>query len=512
MNIIKSTLIISIITFFSRISGLFRDILITYTFGSNYLTDSFWIAFRIPNMLRRLLADGSFAQVLTPVISNAKSNFNEYNFQLLINKIFTILILFLIFLTVLGILFAQIIVSFIASGTLYKEDFLLITNMTRIMFPYIMFMSIVALYSCILNVWKKFFLTAFTPILLNIAIIFCCMLYKKSIYILSIGVLIGGFLQLLVQWLYLYYYNLSPKFDINIFEAWKDKNVQNILSKMLPAFVGVSIIQISLIINTNIATWLSTGSITYITLADRIMEFPNAMLGITLTTILLPLLSKKYYEKDYEGYNKILNWALSLVICIGIPIAIFMAILSEGLVSVLFYYGKFNFYDVNQTQSIVCAYSIGIISLISIKILGSAFYAMQDIKTPLKISIISLIITQFFNIIFVPIFDYVGLAISISLGAILNSLLLIKKLIKFNIFKPNNQLKKIIFSICPSAIILIICTKFINTNIYWISLNDNYVLRFVILISILLICLFIYILSLFIFGIKLKDFSYINNY
>lgn len=510
MNLLRSAIIVSMITFISRISGLLRDIAITSIFGSNSLTDAFWIAFRIPNIFRRLLAEGAFSQALIPIISKARDFHNINEFKSIINKIYTILFIVLLIVVSIGILFSPIIVTLVASGNIHSDNFPIIVKMTRIMFPYIMFMSIIALYSGILNVWEKFFISTFTPILLNISIIIFCIYFSETIYALAFGVLLGGVLQITVQWIYLYYNGLSPTFILNIKEAWNDNNVQLIINKIIPAILGVSITQVSLVINTNIATWLSVGSVTYITLADRLMEFPTAILGVTLGNMLLPILSTKYYKSDYYSYNKIINWALKLVLIFGIPIAIYMSILSNGLVATLFHYGKFNANDVYQTQIVVSAYSIGIVHILSIKILSSAFYSMHDIKTPLNISIISLVATQLFNIILVPLFDYVGLALSISLGAIINSSLLLLELRKTKKFYIDNQFKRIIIYILPSSFILILYSIYIKNNVDWIYLSNNYILRITLLGITLTIGLLIYMVSLFIFGLRLKDFLKIN--
>src|SRR5690606_6634260 len=247
---------------------------------------------------------------------------------------------------------------------------------------------------------------------------------ETPIYALAVGVMVGGLAQLLVQWVALARLGLLPRFSLRLGEARRDPTVQRILKQMLPAILGVSVAQISLLINTNIATWLQSGSVTWLSFADRLMEFPTALLGVALGTVLLPKLSAAHAGQDHAAYSALLDWGLRLVLLLGLPAAVGLAMLSDGLVATLFNYGAFSARDVGQTQLAVMAYAVGLIGLLAIKILAPGFYAKQDIRTPVKIAIFVLILTQALNVIFVPLFAHAGLALSIALGASVNALCL----------------------------------------------------------------------------------------
>src|SRR5690606_21466450 len=241
--------------------------------------------------------------------------------------------------------------------------------------------------------WSRYAVPAFTPILLNLSMIaaslFLVAWFDTPIYALAVGVMAGGILQLVVQWTALARLGLLPRFNLKVVAAWRDPIVRRLLKQMVPAIVGVSVAQISLLINTNIATWLQPGSVTWLSFADRLMEFPTALLGVALGTVLLPSLSRAHAADDRSAYNSLLDWGLRLVLLLGIPAALGLALLSDGLVATLFHYGAFGAADVGQTRLAVMAYSVGLIGLLAIKILAPAFYARQDIRTPVKIAAVS---------------------------------------------------------------------------------------------------------------------------
>ena len=312
--------------------------------------------------------------------------------------------------------------------------------MTRVMFPYILCMSLIAFASGVLNTWRRFAVPAFTPVLLNLSMIAACLWLAPRmdvpVYGLAIGVMAGGVAQLAVQWVALARLGLTPRFSLRVREAWADATVQRILKQMAPATLGVSVAQISLLINTNIATWLTPGSVTWLSFADRLMEFPTALLGVALSTVLLPSLSAANARDDHAGYSALLDWGLRLVLLLGLPAAVGMALLSDGLVATLFHYGAFAAQDVAQTRVAVMSYSAGLIGLLAVKILAPGFYARQDIRTPVKIAIGVLIVTQLLNLALVPLLAHAGLALAIGLGACLNALALLIGLLRRGVYRP----------------------------------------------------------------------------
>lgn len=515
MTLFRSAATVSSFTLLSRITGLVRDILVARAFGAGPLSDAFWVAFRIPNLLRRLFAEGSFAQAFVPILGEARNKHSEAEVRTLLDRVALLLTATLMLLTLLGIIGAPIVVNLMASGmrsaTRDAQQFEAAVWMTRVMFPYILFMSLIAFASGVLNTWRRFAVPAFTPVLLNLSMIGACIglthYFDPPIYALAIGVMIGGAAQLAIQWLALSRLGLTPRWSLNFRQAWQDPTVRRILKKMAPATLGVSVAQISLLINTNIATWLQPGSVTWLSFADRLMEFPTALLGVALGTVLLPSLSAAHAKDDYEGYSNLLDRGLRLTLLLSLPAAIGLATLSEGLVATLFHYGKFNANDVAQTQLAVTAYSAGLLGLIAVKILAPGFYAKQDIRTPVKIAILTLILTQIMNFFFVPWLAHAGLALAIGLGACLNALLLLIGLIRRRIFRPHDDWPRFVLRLIPAVAALLSFLIYANQRIDWIHLQEDTTKRLVLLLVVLTFSAIIYFFVLFVMGMRFKDFS-----
>ena len=376
MSLFRPAATVSSFTLLSRISGLARDVLVARAFGAGPITDAFWVAFRIPNLLRRLFAEGAFAQAFVPILGAARNNRSDNEVRTLLDRVALLLTLALMLVTLVGIVAAPWVVSAMASGRGAARDaeFGAAVWMTRVMFPYILCMSLIAFASGVLNTWRRFAVPAFTPVLLNLSMIAACLWLAPRmdvpVYGLAIGVMAGGVAQLAVQWVALARLGLTPRFSLRVREAWADATVQRILKQMAPATLGVSVAQISLLINTNIATWLTPGSVTWLSFADRLMEFPTALLGVALGTVLLPSLSAANARDDHASYSALLDWGLRLMLLLGLPAAVGMALLSDGLVATLFHYGAFAAQDVAQTRVAVMSYSAGLIGLLAVKILA----------------------------------------------------------------------------------------------------------------------------------------------
>lgn len=517
MSLFKSAATVSSFTLISRITGLMRDILIAGSFGAGPLTDAFWVAFRIPNLLRRLFAEGAFSQAFVPILGQARQQGQTEQVRILLDRVALLLTFALMLVTLAGIIGAPWVVSAMASGMRAAErhqEFEAAVWMTRLMFPYILCMSLVAFASGVLNTWSRFAVPAFTPVLLNLSMIAAALLltgyFDPPIYALAAGVMIGGIAQLAVQMAALTRLGLLPRYSLKVRQAWQDPTVQRIMRQMLPAILGVSVAQISLLINTNIATWLTPGSVTWLSFADRLMEFPTALLGVALGTVLLPSLSAAHSSQEPGRYSALLDWGLKLVILLGLPAALGMALLSDGLVSVLFHYGAFTGRDVAQTQLAVMAYSAGMLGMLAIKILAPGFYAKQDIRTPVKIALFILVLTQLMNLIFVPLFDHAGLALSIGLGATANALFLVTMLVRRNIYRPGSGWGSFLLRMTP-ALAVLAAALWAARQIDWLAMGSQPAMRVLWLAGVLAGCMCAYFGTLFLSGFRPRDFTRKGN-
>ncbi|TEA78074.1 murein biosynthesis integral membrane protein MurJ [Allopusillimonas ginsengisoli] len=514
MSLFRSAATVSSFTLVSRITGLFRDILIAGVFGAGPLTDAFWVAFRIPNLLRRLFAEGAFSQAFVPILGQVRTERDHQAVRILLDRVALLLTFALMLVTLAGMVGAPWVVSAMASGMRTAErqpEFLAAVWMTRLMFPYIVCMSLVALASGVLNTWSRFAVPAFTPVLLNLSMIGSALLltplFDTPIYALAAGVMLGGGAQLTVQWVALARLGLLPRYSLRLREAWQDPLVQRIMRQMLPAILGVSVAQISLLINTNIATWLTPGSVTWLSFADRLMEFPTALLGVALGTVLLPSLSAAHARQDHQAYSALLDWGLRLVLLLGLPAALGLALLSDGLVATLFNYGAFTSHDVGQTQLAVAAYSVGLLGLLGIKILAPGFYAKQDIRTPVKIALMVLVLTQLFNLIFVPLFAHAGLALSIGLGATVNALCLAFLLKRGGLYQPSPGWLAFILRMLPAVLAVAGMLWFAGQHLDWVALGARPGVRALWLATVVIGAAILYFSLLFLCGFRRSDFT-----
>lgn len=439
MNLLKVLAKVGSMTFISRILGFVRDTLIARAFGASMLSDAFIVAFKIPNLLRRISAEGAFSQAFVPILGEYKTQRGFDETHALINRVATWLGLILVVVTLLGMLAAPFIVTLIAPGFQANPAKMQLTiELLRITFPYIFFISLVSMAGGVLNTYNKFGIPAFTPVWLNVsmiaAVLFFADYFAEPIKVLAWAVFIGGFLQLAFQVPFLKQIGLLPRLDFKR----DDEGVWRILKLMGPALLGVSVAQISLILNTIFASFLATGSVSWLYYADRLMEFPTGVLGVALGTILLPSLSKAYASKDEGEYGQLLDWGLRLTFLLAAPAAVALAVLATPLVSTLFYYGKFTPVDVAMTQQALIAYSVGLLGMILVKILAPGFYARQNIKTPVKVAIFTLVLTQVMNIVFIYglHLNHAGLALALGLGACANASLLYYHLRKAQLFHP----------------------------------------------------------------------------
>ncbi len=412
-------------TLLSRITGLVRESLKATIFGAGAQMDAFEVAFRLPNILRRMFAEGAFSQAFVPILAEYHRQRGQDATRELVGKVGTLLALALLGISVLGVLAAPWLVYLLASGFAQTPGKVELTaQMIRIVFPYILFVSLVSLAGGVLNVYRRFAIPAFTPVLLNVAIIgaaiFLSPHFDPPIIALAWGVLIGGVAQLVLQLRPLARIGLlpRPRFD------WRDEGVRRVLRAMGPALIGVSAAQISALINTQLAAMLGDGRISWITYADRLMEFPSALLGVALGTVLLPTLAKYHSDANQSEYSALLDWGLRLTFLLALPAAFALWLLSVPLVSTLYQYGKFSVNDVMQTRTALLGYSVGLLALILVKILAPGFYARQNLKTPVKIAFFTVFVALSFAVVLMWPLGHAGLTLATSIGACVNAGLL----------------------------------------------------------------------------------------
>lgn len=438
MNLLKSLAAVSSMTMFSRVLGFARDAIVARIFGAGMATDAFFVAFKLPNLLRRIFAEGAFSQAFVPILAEYKSKQGEDATRVFVAYVSGLLTLALAVVTVAGMLAAPWVIMVTAPGFADTADkFTLTTQLLRITFPYILLISLASLAGAILNTWNRFSIPAFAPTFLNISMIgfalFAAPYFHPPVLALAWAVTVGGVLQLVYQLPHLKKIGMLVLPRVN----FRDEGAMRVVKQMGPAILGVSVSQVSMIINTIFASFLASGSVSWMYYADRLMEFPSGVLGVALGTILLPSLSKSFSSGNHDEYCRLMDWGLRLCFLLALPSAVALGILAKPLTVSLFQYGKFTAFDAAMTQRALVAYSVGLIGIIIVKVLAPGFYSRQDIKTPVKIAIVTLILTQVMNLAFIGPLKHAGLSLSIGLAACLNASLLYWQLRKQKIFTPH---------------------------------------------------------------------------
>ncbi len=445
MKLLKSTATVGSATILSRVLGFVRDVVLAKMFGASGETDAFFLAFRIPNFMRRLFAEGSFSLAFVPVLSEYKARGDRQALRDLIDHVSGTLMAVLLLITAVGVFAAPVVLSIFAPGWLADDrpEFYLSADMLRITFPYILLISLTALAGGILNTFERFLVPALTPVLLNLSLITAALLLSGEMEVpvkaLAWGVLAAGFAQLLLQLPALMRLGVVPRPRW----GWRHSGVRRILKLMIPTLVGSSVAQVNLLVDSIIATFLLAGSVSWLYYSDRLLEFPLGVFGIALATVILPNLSQKHAKENRLAFSETLDWALRVAIIVTVPAAVGLAVLAEPILITLFQYDAFQPDDVHMSALSLTAYAAGLPAFIAVKVLAPGYYARQDTRTPVKIAVTAMLTNMVLNLVFVGFmlkrgFDgpHTGLALASSVAAYLNALLLYRGLRKRNVYRP----------------------------------------------------------------------------
>jgi len=428
-SLVRSGLVVSAMTMISRVLGLVRDIVLARLIGDSPAADAFYVAFKVPNFLRRLFAEGAFSQAFVPVLSEYREQGSLAVVHVFINRMFALLGVSVISLSVFVVIFSPQVTMLVAYG--FSDDpqrFGLTADFLRITFPYLALISLTGFAGSILNSYDRFAVPAITPLFLNLSLIcsglFMAPLFSEPAYALAWGVLIAGFVQLAFQIPFLARINLLPRPELK-----RDKGVSKVLKLMIPALFGVSVGQINLLLDTLIASFLPAGSVSWLYYSDRLAELPLGVFAIALATVVLPSLSRTHVRGAGELFSNTLKWASSMVFVIGLPAMLALCVLAEPLLFTLFGYGALSDEGIVKSAVSLQAYALGLLAFMWIKVLATGFYSRQDTKTPVKIGLVAMASNMLFNLIFVYILydrglGHAGLALATAASAWLNAGLL----------------------------------------------------------------------------------------
>ena len=509
-HLFKSTVIVSSMTLISRILGFVRDMLIARIFGVDVATDAFFVAFKIPNFLRRLFAEGAFAHAFIPVLADYKEQGSKADLKVFVDKTAGTLAGILMLLTLIGVVVAPVLILLLAPGFAWQgSQYDLAVLLLKITFPYLLFISLVAFAGAILNAHDQFAIPALTPIFLNISMIIAAIwvapLMEQPIVALAWGVFAAGIIQVCFQIPALMRLGLLPRFRW----GYNDPGVKKTIRLMLPAIFSVSVTQINLLLDTLVASFLTVGSVSWLYYSDRLVEFPLGMLGLALGTVILPKLAKDYAMEDKKVFSYSLDWGLRLALLIGMPATIGLILLAEPMLSTLFQYNEFSWNDVYYAGLSLKAYAVGLLGYLLIKVLVPGFTARQDMKTPVRYGFYAMLVSLGLDVVLVFPLAHAGLALATSLGAFFNAALLLYQLLKKNIYRPVKGWW--VFSLrvlLASASMSIVLYYFVDANWWnqWHSVD-----RVINLFKWILIGLLTYTATLVLTGLKLRDLSIVQE-
>lgn len=510
-RLLRSGMIVSFMTLISRILGLVRDVVIANLMGAGAAADVFFFANKIPNFLRRLFAEGAFAQAFVPVLTEVHQNQTAQQQKEFIAKVSGTLGAIVFLTAMLGVIGSPVIAALFGAGWFIEhlngqpdgEKFELAALMLKITFPYLAFVSLVGVSGAILNTLNKFAVAAFTPVLLNIAIIGCAIYLAPQLdqpaFALAWGVFFGGITQLLFQLPFLWQAGclVRPRW------GWNHPGVTKVRLLMIPALFGVSVSQINLLLDTFIASFLGTGPISWLYYSDRLLEFPLGLFGIAIATVILPALSRDHVNQNQQKFAHNMDWAVRMVCFLGIPAATGLFVLAQPILMVIFQRGAFTAETSQMASYSLMAYAFGLLSFMLVKVLAPGFFSRQDMKTPVKFGIITMAANMLFNLILVFPFDYVGLAIATSLSAALNAAMLYAALHKQGVFKLSMASLMFVVKVVLSSLCMAVFMYW-HSSILWSQYNE--IERIVELGKQISLAVTVFVLSIYVLGIRFKDF------
>ena len=470
-KLLRSSAAFSAMTLLSRVSGLVRDIIIAKTFGSGAATDAFFVAFRIPNLFRRMFAEGAFSMAFVPVLNEYKEQQSTQALKTLIDRVAGTLGLCLLLFTTLGMLAAPWVVKAFALGFSDVAGKLeLTTELLRITFPYLLFVSLAAFVGGILNSFGRFAEAAFAPVLLNLCMIAAALglapWFQEPITALAWGVFAAGLAQLFFLLFFLRKLALvpSPRW------GWRDSGVRRIMKLMVPVLFGSSAAQLNLLINTQLASTLVSGSVSWLYYSDRLLEFPVGLIGVALGTVILPRLSQEHARQTPEHFRATLDWALRWVMLIGLPASAALAVLAEPLLATLFQYGAFGTDDVVMAGRSVLAMAPGVLGFLAIKVLAPGFYARQDSKTPMQIGFATVAINIAASLLLIGPLAHAGLALASALAALCNAGLLLTLLWRRGVYRLTRPWLRFLFRVIIATALMSLALHFVAGELeYWLQ-------------------------------------------
>jgi len=507
--LLKSSFVVSAMTITSRITGFLRDLVFAQVFGAVSGLDAFLVAFRIPNFLRRLFAEGAFSQAFVPVLSEYKLHRLESETLAFIDQIARTMFLALFAVTVVAVLITPWLIWIFAPGFLHDPTrYDLAVVMLRITFPYLLFISLTALISGILNTYSSFAIPAFTPNLLNFALIgaalFMAPHFKQPVVALAWGVFIGGVLQLVFQLPFVAKIKMMPHLCFKKYAT--DDGVKRVLRLMLPAVFGVSVAQISVFVDTLFASFLQPGSLSWLYYSDRLTSFPLGVFGVAIATVILPHLAKKHAARATQEYSEALDWALKLVLLIALPAMLGIILLAKPLLTTLFAYGKFTSHDVIMASKSLIGFALGVPAFMLVKILASGFYSRQNTKTPVKIAIIAMLANIILDAILIFPLKHAGLALATSMTSSLNAGLLLWTLLRQQFYVPCSPWKKFFCQLLGANLALVGVLLFTswdsNSWINFTSFARVWHLAWTCALAVI-----VYAACLWLSGMRIKDFA-----
>ncbi|GAB1261394.1 murein biosynthesis integral membrane protein MurJ [Aurantivibrio plasticivorans] len=461
-KLLKSSAVVSSMTMLSRVLGLVRDNILFRYIGAGADADAFFLAFKIPNFLRRLFAEGAFAQAFVPVLSEYREAGSVAAVKELIDRVAGCLGASLLLVTVLMVVGAPVVTGVFALG--YWNDpykFGLTTDFIRFTAPYLFLISMTGFAGAILNSFGYFAVPAFTPVLLNVCLIsagvFVSPMVDPPALALAWGVLAAGIVQLTFQLPFLMKMELMPRPRMD----WHHPGVKKILKLMVPALFGVSVSQINLTLDTILATLLPTGSVSWLYFSDRLSELPLGVFGIAIATVILPSLSRQHTSDNGKDFGLTLDWAVRMVCLLGVPAAAALCVLAQPILLTLFQYNRATVADITMSSYSLQAYSLGLVAFMLIKVLASGYFSRQDMKTPVRIGVIAMIVNMVCNAVFVfSLIGYglghVGLALATAASATLNAALLFRGLRRLGVYHVGPQFGRFALALVSATVAMIV--------------------------------------------------------